>query len=88
MLSAFAALKSTYWDGAAPPSSVLGPLLSKQSSAILGIASVVTLSAAAYGAGGQGLYFVPVETQVILAGLAPLSWGLHVAAWIQKQNGK
>jgi hypothetical protein len=80
---------STYWEGSAPPSSVLGPLLSKQSSSILGITSVACLSAAAYAAGGQGgLFFVPLETQVILAGLAPLSWGLHVAAWIQKQNGK
>jgi len=49
---------------------------------------VAALAAAAYGAGGQGLYYVPVETQIILSGLAPLSWGLHVAAWIQKQNGK
>jgi hypothetical protein len=81
-------MSETYWEGKAPPSKVLGPLLSKQNSGVLGIASVAALAAAAYGAGGQGLYYVPVETQIILSGLAPLSWGLHVAAWIQKQNGK
>lgn len=36
---------STYWEGKAPPSAVLGPFLSKIPSGVLGPASLVALMA-------------------------------------------
>ena len=79
---------STYWETKAPPSSVLGPTLSKMSSGSLGVASIFALAGAGYAAGAAGLYQVDVSVAIVNAGLAPVAWGLHVASWIQKENGK
>lgn len=75
-----------------PPSEVLG--LGKEVPSSLYALS----SAPAFLFGCWGIYqsnfahiLTPdtVNPQFILASLlVPISWGLHVAAWIQKENGK
>jgi hypothetical protein len=80
------------WEGRVPPSKVLGPLLSKTPSVLLGPVSLAVLCtgfycanhAAANGAfAGETISFVDVIGSTGI----PLSWGLHVAAYIQKENG-
>ncbi|OSX74017.1 hypothetical protein BU14_0313s0002 [Porphyra umbilicalis] len=82
----------TYWEGKAPPSTVLG-LGKNVPSGLYLLASVLSLALGSYGVYKSNLAspLTPstVEAQYILASLlAPISWGLHVASWIQKQNNK
>ena len=82
----------TYWEGPAPTSSVLG-VGSKIPSGLLGPASLVALVAGTYFVHESNIFHqlsaTTVHPQYIVGSLlVPISWGLHVAAWIQKQNGK
>lgn len=82
----------TYWEGKAPPSSVLGPALAKAPSVGLGLVSLVAFAAGTYCIHTTNILHTvsPDSIQPIyVAGalLVPISWGLHVASWIQKQNG-
>ena len=82
---------SSYWEGK-PPSSVLG--------IGAGIPSAIfaPLSIAAFIAGTYCIHESNILNQITattinpiyIAGsaLVPISWGAHVAAWIQKENGK
>lgn len=89
--------EDTYWEGEYPPSKVLGPIMSKMPSGVLGVLSLVFLSACAYscfetsillrqpGAVESGSW---VQWQYVLMGFGgPLAWGTHVASWIQRKNG-
>jgi len=81
--------EQTFWDGAAPPSSVLGPLLSKQGSGTLGLASLLFFAIGTYSCVTNDAQLPIVDPKLVLgANLTPISWGLHVAAWVQKKNGK
>lgn len=86
-------MTDTYWEGAAPSSEVLGPALSKVPSLGLGIVSGIAFAAGVYCIHETNiLHTVTPDTiqplYVAGATLVPISWGLHVASWIQKQNGK
>lgn len=82
----------TYWEGKAPPSRVLG-LGEKIPSAVFGPLSLVAFVVGTYCAHESNILH-PISPDAInpayVAGtfLVPVSWGMHVAAWIQKQNGK
>ncbi|CAM9198252.1 unnamed protein product [Heterosigma akashiwo] len=81
------------WEGKAPPSKVLGPFLSNLPSGILGPVSLAMLAAGTYCVHESNILNVlnaeTVYPQYVLGSLlCPISWGTHVAAWIQKQNGK
>eukprot|EP00628_Pelagophyceae_sp_CCMP2097_P004898 CAMPEP_0184084180 /NCGR_PEP_ID=MMETSP0974-20121125/4078_1 /TAXON_ID=483370 /ORGANISM="non described non described, Strain CCMP2097" /LENGTH=115 /DNA_ID=CAMNT_0026386857 /DNA_START=52 /DNA_END=399 /DNA_ORIENTATION=+ len=81
----------TYWDGEAPPSKVLGTL-AKVPSGLLAPLSVVSLAVGCYCVQesqlAAPLSAVTVNPLFIAGSLGvPISWGLHVAAWIQKKNG-
>ncbi|CAM9478557.1 unnamed protein product [Sphacelaria rigidula] len=83
----------TYWEGAAPPSEVLGPALAKVPSIGLGVVSGVAFAVGVFCIHETNiLHTVSPDTiqplYVAGATLVPISWGLHVASWIQKQNGK
>ena len=86
-----------YWEGDAPPSKVLGPIMSKMSSGTLGILSLLFLGACGFscyqslllqqepGAIADGSW---VKWYYVLGSFGgPLAWGTHVACWIQRQNG-
>jgi len=78
--------------GKAPPSSVLG-VGEKIPSALFGPLSLVALVAGTYCVHESNIFGVlsatSVNPQYVLGSLlVPISWGMHVAAWIQKQNGK
>jgi hypothetical protein len=82
----------TYWEGKAPPSSVLG-LGDKIPSFVYGPLSLVAFAVGTYCIHESNiLNQVTVNTihpeYVLGSTLVPISWGMHVAAWIQKQNGK
>jgi hypothetical protein len=86
------------WSGEYPPSKVLGPLMSKMPSGLLGVASLVSLGVCVYSCAQSGV--LQHEDGAIASGSwvkwyyvagsfgGPLAWGMHVAAWIQIQNGK
>jgi hypothetical protein len=83
---------STYWEGKSPPSSVLG-IGEKIPSIVFGPLSLVAFAAGTYCIHESNIFNqVTVNTinPAYIAGsvLVPISWGMHVAAWIQKQNGK
>lgn len=83
---------STYWEGEAPPSSVLGVGASIPS-VVFGPLSVIAFVVGTYSIHESNiLNQITVNTinPIYLAGSVgvPLSWGLHVAAWIQQKNGK
>lgn len=86
-----------YWEDEYPPSKVLGPIMSKMPSGLLGALSLVFLFACVYscsqtailqqepGAVASGAW---VKWYYILGSLGgPLAWGTHVACWIQRKNG-
>lgn len=90
--------EDTYWEGEYPPSKVLGPIMSKMPSSVLGTLSLVLLTTCAISlyssaelakgpdAVSTGSW---VHWDLVLSGLAgPLAWGTHVACWIQRKNGK
>lgn len=102
----------SYWEGAAPPSSVLG-VGAKVPSAAFGPLSLVgtchyrphtyhtphtlTIVPAALAVGSYCIHESNIFHQlsettlypqyVVGSLLVPISWGMHVAAWIQKKNG-
>ena len=83
---------STYWEGKAPPSKVLG-VGEKIPSSVFGPLSAIALVAGTYLIHESNILTQPsvgniTPQDVIGFQLVPLSWGMHVAAWIQKQNGK
>mmetsp|Transcript_3627 Transcript_3627/g.4972 ORF Transcript_3627/g.4972 Transcript_3627/m.4972 type:complete len:121 (+) Transcript_3627:82-444(+) len=82
----------TYWEGEAPPSSVLG-VGAKIPSAVFGPLSLVAFIGGTYCLHESNiLNQITVDTinpGYVLGSLGvPISWGMHVAAWIQKKNGK
>ena len=82
----------TYWDGEAPPSSVLG-VGEKIPSTLFGPLSLLALVAGTYCVHESNIFHQlsasTVNPQYIVGSLlVPISWGMHVAAWIQKKNGK
>ena len=83
---------SSYWEGEAPPSSVLG-VGEKIPSAVFGPLSLVAFVVGTYCLHESNiLNQITVNTinpAYVLGSLGvPISWGMHVAAWIQKKNGK
>ena len=67
-------------------------VLSKQNSALLGPVSLICLLVGTYCTHESNIFHnLSAETvyPIFVLGslLTPISWGLHVAAWIQKQNG-
>ena len=89
--------EDTYWEGEYPPSKVLGPIMSKMPSGMLGMLSIMFLSICVYSCGqsfvlqqepgalASGSW---VKWYYVLGGFGgPLAWGTHVAAWIQRKNG-
>jgi len=85
-----------YWEAEYPPSKVLGPVMSKMPSGLLGMLSLVFLGACAYscyetsllqqepGAVASGSW---VKWYYVLGSFGgPLAWGTHVACWIQRKN--
>jgi hypothetical protein len=95
--SLFAESEDMYWEGEYPPSKVLGPIMSKMSSGLLGVLSLAFLGMCAYscvqttalvqepGALANGAW---VKWYYVLMGMGgPLAWGTHVACWIQRKNG-
>jgi len=89
--------EDTYWEGEYPPSKVLGPIMSKMPSGLLGMSSLVLLSICAYSCYQTSL--LQQEPGAIASGewvkwyyvlgsfMGPLAWGTHVACWIQRKNG-
>lgn len=74
------------------PAQVLGPVLAKAPSVGLAIVSIAAFVTGTYCIHETNiLHTVSPETiqplYVLGAALVPISWGLHVASWIQKQNG-
>jgi len=95
--SALNMAEDMYWEAEYPPSKVLGPVMSKMPSGVLGMLSLVFLSACAFscyqtsllqqepGAIASGEW---VKWYYVLMGFGgPLAWGTHVACWIQRKNG-
>jgi hypothetical protein len=77
----------SYWEGK-PPSSVLG-VGEKIPSAVFGPLSLVALLAGTYSVHESNIFHqLTVSTlnplYIIGSLLVPISWGMHVAAWIQK----
>jgi hypothetical protein len=89
--------EDTYWEAEYPPSKVLGPLMSKMPSGLLGMVSLVFLGICAYSCGQS--FVLQQEPGALASGSwvkwyyvlgsfgGPLAWGTHVAAWIQRKNG-
>jgi len=85
------------WEGEYPPSKVLGPIMSKMPSRVLGGLSLVFAFACVYSiAGSAVLQQEPdalkdgswIRWYYILGSFGgPFAWGTHVACWIQRQNG-
>jgi hypothetical protein len=85
------------WEGEYPPSKVLGPIMSKMPSGVLGVMSMVALGVCIYSCVQSGLLLREpgaiengawVKWYYIVEGLGgPAAWGLHVASWIQRKNG-
>jgi hypothetical protein len=85
------------WTAEYPPSKVLGPLMSKMPSGLLGVASLVSLGVCVFSCAQSGV-LQQVDGAIAsgswvkwyyVAGSfgGPMAWGLHVAAWIQRKNG-
>jgi len=87
----------TYWNAEYPPSKVLGPIMSKMPSGMLGALSIMFLGALVISiSGSAALQTEPgafengswVKWYYVLGSFGgPLAWGTHVAAWIQRKNG-
>mmetsp|Transcript_7667 Transcript_7667/g.10004 ORF Transcript_7667/g.10004 Transcript_7667/m.10004 type:complete len:134 (+) Transcript_7667:87-488(+) len=80
------------WEGDYPPSKVLGPVLSKMPSGILGPLSLVMFAAGGYCVHESNIFNIlnaeTVKPLYVLGSLlTPISWGTHVACWIQQKNG-
>ena len=89
--------EDTYWEGEYPPSKVLGPLMSKMPSGMLGVISLVLLGITITSCASSGTLMQEpgamangswVKPEYVLGSfMGPLAWGTHVAAWIQRKNG-
>ena len=89
--------EDTYWEGEYPPSKVLGPVMSKMPSSVLGVLSLAFLATCAISCYQSGVLLKEpgaiadgswVKWYYVLAGFGgPLAWGTHVACWIQRKNG-
>lgn len=82
----------TDWTGPAPSSEVLGIAKDTSSNVLIG-ASVIALHIGVYCCYASNLASplsaVSVNPLYVLGSLClPISWGLHVAGWIQRQNNK
>lgn len=89
--------EDTYWEDEYPPSKVLGPLMSKMPSGLLGMVSLVFLGICVSSCAGS--FALQQEPGALASGswvkwyyvlgsfMGPLAWGTHVAAWIQRKNG-
>ena len=81
----------TYWEDY-PPSEVIGTFKGASSSG-LGVASLLALGLGAFCL-SQNNIASPVSLSdvnpfyIVGTGGLPIAWGLHVASWIQKKNGK
>merc|ERR1719354_880437 len=86
------------WEGEEyPPSKVLGPIMSKMPSGLLGMMSLLAAGACVYSIAQSGaLQQEPgafengswVKWYYILGSFGgPFAWGFHVASWIQRKNG-
>jgi len=83
----------TWWGDKDYPSSVVLGIGKSVPSSIFAITSVIALALGSYCVAESNLLNILSGSTVngfYVAGavLVPYSWGLHVAAWIQKQNGK
>ena len=95
--STLAMAEDMTWEGEYPPSKVLGPIMSKMPSGLLGLISLVCAGACVYSiAQSQVLIQEPgalesgnwVKWYYVLGSFGgPLAWGTHVASWIQRKNG-
>ena len=89
--------EDTYWEGEYPPSKVLGPLMSKMPSGLLGMVSLLFLGTCVVSVFQSGVLIREpgavesgewVKWYYVLGSFGgPLAWGTHVAAWIQRKNG-
>jgi hypothetical protein len=85
--------QDTWWgDKEYPPSIVLG-IGKNVPSGVFGVTSLLAFSIGVYCVAQSNLLNILSGSTVngwYVAGslLVPYSWGLHVASWIQKQNGK
>ena len=89
--------EDTFWEGEYPPSKVLGPIMSKMPSGVLGMLSLTFLTICAYSCYQSGI--LQQEPGAVASGSwvkwyyvlgsfgGPLAWGTHVASWIQRKNG-
>lgn len=94
----FAESEDMTWEGEYPPSKVLGPIMSKMPSGLLGMLSLCFAGACVWGCAGSAVLQQDagalasgswVKWYYVLGSLmGPLAWGTHVASWIQRQNGK
>jgi hypothetical protein len=85
------------WEGEYPPSKVLGPIMSKMPSGLLGLISIACAAVCVYSIAQSGvLQQQPgayengswVKWYYVLGSFGgPLAWGPHVASWIQRKNG-
>ena len=82
----------TYWEGSHPPSAVLG-IGKNIPSVVLAPLSIIALVVGTYCIHQSNILnqisVYNIQPQYVAGSLlVPISWGMHVAAWIQKQNGK
>ena len=90
-------VEDMYWEEEYPPSKVLGPIMSKMPSGLLGILSIVFLAGCGYSLFQSSILVQEpnalangswVKWYYILGSFGgPLAWGTHVACWIQRKNG-
>ena len=85
------------WEGEYPPSKVLGPIMSKMPSGLLGLISLLCAGACVFSIAQSGVLQQQegalqdgswVKWYYVLGSFGgPLAWGTHVASWIQRKNG-
>lgn len=85
--------QDTWWGDKDYPSSIVLGIGKDVPSSIYGVTSAIALAVGAYCIAQSNLLNILSGSTVngfYVAGalLVPYSWGLHVASWIQKQNGK
>ena len=85
--------QDTWWGDKEYPSSIVLGIGKDVPSGVFGITSGIALFVGLYCVAQSNLLNILSGSTVngwYVAGslLVPYSWGLHVAAWIQKQNGK
>jgi hypothetical protein len=85
--------QDTWWGDKDYPSSIVLGIGKDVPSSIYGVTSAIALAVGLYCIAQSNLLNILSGSTVngfYVAGalLVPYSWGLHVASWIQKQNGK